>query len=368
MKVSLQLRNKILVGMVILLAAGCTPGPVPAAITQEAVSSPVVSAVQAFTPEPGGDHLPAPDRVNQDLESETPTAPAGTQASSASATPPKSTGVVPLADTLAVRLGKIAAATPPRDYLGEADFYSAEPDLKEFDCFKGTTESEQQACLKEAGLYYYQLYQDLPYMWGGNYPFSYSVAVALKAAGDPFLNLRAIDLPTVEEDRFFAGYYQGRSGKPMKAGFDCSGFTFWVMVHAGQPDFLAGQCADPALAEKGYYRCDSPPQLQAGQVIPAVGDGRVPIGTILQYGAPGDLIFTEDHVMFYLGEGQVVQSVDVELIGGEYSNLPPEAWLQEWANLHPELKMVQRGGVNRTTLEHMGTSFWIRRYTIPETR
>ena len=364
----MQLRNKILFGVVLLLAAGCTPVSALTTITPEMGSSPVGSTAQTLTIEPGGDHLPAPDQTNQDLEPKTTAPPESTPAFTASSTPSKAPSAVSPSDTLAIRLGKIAAATPPRDYLGEPDFYSAKPDLKEFNCFTDTTESEQQACLKEAGLYYFQLYQDLPYMWGGNTPYSYSVATALKAAGDPFLNLRPIDIPPVEEDRFFAGYYQGRSGKPMKAGFDCSGFTFWIMAHAGQPDFVAGQCADPALAGKDYYRCDSPPQMQAGRVIPTVGEGRVPIRTILQYGVPGDLIFTEDHVMFYLGDGQVVQSVDAELIGGEYSVPPPDAWLQEWANLHPELKMVQRGGVNNTTLEHMGTSFWIRRYTILETR
>lgn len=222
--------------------------------------------------------------------------------------------------------------------------------------------------MREVGLYYYQLYRNLPYMWGGNYPYSYSVAEALKAAGDPFLNLKPINIPTVEEDRFFAGVYQGRSGKPMKAGFDCSGFTYWIMAHAGQPDFLAGRCADATLAGKDYFRCDSPPQMQAGRVIPAAGADKVSIPTILQYGLPGDLIFTEDHVMFYLGEGEVVQSVDAELLGGDGNDLPPQAWLQEWAGLHPELKLVQRGGVNRTTLEHMGAAFWIRRYTIPQAR
>ena len=294
--------------------------------------------------------------------------PLPTQAPSPTLTPSETAIPAPTAENLSSRLWEIFNTTPPRDYLGNPDFYSAEPDLKEFDCFSGKTELEQQACLKEAGLYYYELYQDLPYMWGGNYPYSYSVAAALKAAGDPFLNLRPINIAPVEEDRFFAGLYPGRSGMPMKAGFDCSGFIFWIMAHAGQPDFLAGQCADPALAEENYYRCDSPPQMQAGRVIPEIGDGRVPIRTILQYGEPGDLIFTEDHVMFYLGGGEVVQSVDVELIGGEYSRPLPDAWLGEWLGLHPELKLVQRGGVNRTTLEHMGSSFWIRRYTIPETR
>ena len=368
MKVTLELRNKFLIGVVLFLAAGCTPITALSTVTPELGSAPVVSAAQPFTQEPGGDHLTTSGGTNPDPEPEGTAAPERTPALSSSSTPSIAPSSVPPSDTLASRLSKIAAATPPRDYLGEPDFYSAELDLKEFDCFTGATESEQQACLKEAGLFYFQLYQDLPYMWGGNTPYSYSVATALKAAGDPFLNLRPINIPTVEEDRFFAGYYQGRSGKPMKAGFDCSGFTFWIMVHAGQPDFVAGQCADPALAEKDYYRCDSPPQMQAGRVIPEVGEGRVPIRTILQYGAPGDLIFTEDHVMFYMGDGQVVQSVDVELIGGDYSIPPPDAWLQEWANLHPELKMVQRGGVNRTTLEHMGTAFWIRRYTIPEPR
>jgi cell wall-associated NlpC family hydrolase len=359
MKISLFLHGISMVGIVLLLAAGCArAAPVPGVD-----SAAVITISPPITPAPASEDHPVPVQASRIAETETVAQPLPTQAPSPTLAPSK----VPTA-TLFTRLGQIAAATPPRDYLGTADFYSAEPDLKEFNCFTGKTESEQQACLRDAGLYYYQLYQDLPYMWGGNYPYSYSVAAAFKDAGDPFLNLRPINIPTVEEDRFFAGFYQGRSGKPMKAGFDCSGFTFWIMAHAGQPDFLAGRCADPSLAGKDYYRCDSPPQMQAGAVIPGVGDSQVPIRTILQYGAPGDLIFTEDHVMFYLGEGEVVQSVDVELIGGAGSEPPPEAWLREWTDLHPELKLVHRGGVNRTALEHMGTTFWIRRYTIPETR
>jgi cell wall-associated NlpC family hydrolase len=358
---SLLLRNKIVVFVVFLMAAGCTPAAVLATPVTGMAATQAVTTTLPVMSDPGDDDHPVP---TQDLEPGKTVSPVPLPTPLPALT--LSQGATP--DSLASRLWQIFTSTPPRDYLGEPDFYSAEPDLKEFNCFQGKTETEQQACLREAGLYYYQLYQDLPYMWGGNYPYSYSVAVALKAAGDPFLNLRPINIPTVEEDRYFAGTYQGRSGMPMKAGFDCSGFTFWIMAHAGQPDFLAGQCADPALAGKDYYRCDSPPQMQAGKVIPAVGEGRVPIRTILQYGAPGDLIFTEDHVMFYIGEGEVVHAVDAELIGGDYSTPPPDAWLQEWAKLHPELKLVQRGGVNRTTLEHMGTSFWIRRYTIPETR
>ena len=359
-KARYHLREIILAGVFLLGAAGCAPAaPVPgAAALPVAIPSPT-SPPQGYPPAVQASHVP---------EFETIVAPLPTQVPSPTSPPSITPSTAPTQDTLFARLWQISAATPPRDYLGQPDFYSAEPDLKEFDCFTGKTESQQQACLKDAGLYYYQLYQDLPYMWGGNYPYSYTVAAALKAAGDPFLNLKTINIPTVEEDRFFAGFYQGRSGKPMKAGFDCSGFTFWIMVHAGQPDFLTGQCADPVLAEKNYYRCDSGPQMKAGRVIPAVGADRVPIRTILEYGAPGDLIFTEDHVMFYLGEGEVVQSVDVELVGGDYSEPPPADYLQEWTSLHPELKLVQRGGVNRTTLEHMGTTFWIRRYTIPETR
>lgn len=362
------LRKKILVGVILLLTASCTPAAMPAKPVPGSAPAPVSTASTPFLPEPGADDTPAPTLANQVLQPERTVSPAPFQTLPPTLAPSRTPTVEPTPDSLFSRMWQVYSITPPRDFLGKPDFYSAEPDLKEFNCFSGKTEPEQQACLREAGLYYYQLYQDLPYMWGGNYPYSYSVAAALKAAGDPFLNLRPINIATVEEDRFFAGFYQGRSGIPMKAGFDCSGFTFWIMAHAGQPDFLAGQCADPALAEKDYFRCDSPPQMRAGKVIPAIGEERVPIRTILQYGAPGDLIFTEDHVMFYLGEGEVVQSVDLELIGGDYSTPPPGAWLKEWVDLHPELKQVQRGGVNRTTLEHMGSSFWVRRYTISETR
>jgi cell wall-associated NlpC family hydrolase len=362
-KLSLYIRKTILIGVALLLASGCAPlSPAPGSAVP-----PMVPPTQALSPSLTR-ALPPATLTDPAFapENGVPTKP--TQAPRPTLATAKTPTFSPTPNTLVARLWGIFESTPSQDYLGKPDFYSAEPDLKEFHCFTGRTESEQQDCLREAGLYYYQLYQDLPYMWGGNYPYSYSVAAALKAGGDPFLNLKPINIATVEEDRYFAGFYEGRSGKPMKAGFDCSGFTFWIMAHAGQPDFLAGKCADPLLAEKNYYRCDSPPQMQAGKVIPGVGADRVPIKTILQYGAPGDLIFTEDHVMFYLGEGEVVQSVDVELVGGDGNPPPPEAWLQEWANLHPELKMVQRGGVNRTTLEHMGTSFWIRRYTTAETR
>ena len=360
-----HLQEFILAGVFLLAAAGCAqvspaaPAAGSATLAIVALSPTSTSTIEVY---------PTALQADPVLKSETAVPQQAARTLSPTPSPSIAPSAAPTQDTLSARLWQIFTATPHQDYLGQPDFYSAQPDLKEFNCFTGKTESEQQGCLKAAGLYYYQLYQDLPYMWGGNYPYSYSVATAFKTAGDPFLNLKPINIPTVEEDRYFAGFYQGRSGKPMKAGFDCSGFTFWIMAHAGQPDFLAGQCADPALAEKNYYRCDSAPQMKAGRVIPGVGADRVPIRTILEYGAPGDLIFTEDHVMFYLGEGQVVQAVDAELIGGDYSEPPPAAYLQEWTSLHPELKLVQRGGVNRTTLEHMGTTFWIRRYTIPESR
>lgn len=337
----------ILVSAVALLVGGCSETTLP----NDAMlpTTPAARVVQTTPTE-----TLAPAHV---LPSPTMLAP---QPSPRAALPSPTLTAAPPAE----RLRAIVAATAPRDYLGSPDFYSASLDVKNFDCFGERSEEQQQACLREAGLYYEALYRDLPYMWGGNSPYAYSVAAALMENGDPFLNLKPVELMKVEEDRAFAGLYAGRSGRPMKAGFDCSGFTYWIMAHAGQPDFLAGRCADAALAAQGYYRCDSPTQLLNGRVIPEVGEGRVPLSQILRWGQPGDLIFTEEHVMFYLGGGEVVQSSDVELIGGPDNPAPPQAWLQEWAALHPTLKMVQRGGVNRTALEHMGTSFWIRRYTL----
>jgi cell wall-associated NlpC family hydrolase len=254
---------------------------------------------------------------------------------------------------------------PPTDYLGNKDDYSAMPDLSDFKCFSGKTEPEQQECLRQVGLYYYDKFKDLPYMWGGNYPYSYSTALALKSAGDPFLNLRSIEIMEVEENRDYAGIYSGRSGLPMKAGFDCSGFVFWLMAHAGQPSFLAGDCANPDLANKGYFRCDAGPQMDIGRVIEGVGKDAVQLSTILEYGKPGDLVFTPGHVMFYLGEGQVLQSSAYEQINGPDNGGLTQDWIDEWTLLHPSLGINERGGVNITSLSSMGTSFFIRRYTVP---
>ena len=181
-KASCHLREIVLTGVFLLLAAGCAPAmPVPGGATAE-----VVTVLQPSAPVPGGADLPATAQPRQDLETETAVPPLPTRAPALTPTLSITPGARPAQETLADRLGQISAATPHQDYLGQPDFYSAPLDLREFHCFIGQTESEQQACLRDAGLYYYQLYQDLPYMWGGNYPYSYSVAVALKAAGDPF--------------------------------------------------------------------------------------------------------------------------------------------------------------------------------------
>ncbi len=160
------------------LPAGCAPvAPAAGSATLAATAPSQTSTIEAY---------PTVLQANPVLKPET--AVPAQAAQTLSPTPPPSItpSAAPTQDTLSARLWQIFTATPHQDYLGQPDFYSAQPDLKEFNCFTGKTESEQQACLKEAGLYYYQLYQDLPYMWGGNYPYSYSVATAFKAAGDPF--------------------------------------------------------------------------------------------------------------------------------------------------------------------------------------
>lgn len=152
-------------------------------------------------------------------------------------------------------------------------------------------------CFADIATYYHQLYSTaggLPYVWGGESPYSYQDTV---------------DDKDTNPDSFFKGVVvtmlQPGKYRPTIAGFDCSGFLWWVGKHAGI-DYLSNRMT------ADNYRKQA---IRHATLVCGENKNRCTLDILLSEAQPGDVLFYApspgakiDHVMIYVGNGEIVHS------------------------------------------------------------
>ncbi|MGM5481870.1 MAG: C40 family peptidase [Nanobdellota archaeon] len=137
---------------------------------------------------------------------------------------------------------------------------------------------------------------NLPYVWGGVSPYSYSTTIKKKKQGDPVFRNAYIPekIPSGNE----------MSGQKLKAGFDCSGFVWWSLRH------LSLDVKRKTAA--GFY---SWAKENGNAVCDKFGDSKCTWDKIKEKARPGDLLFIDPcdsrkicHIGIYVGGGQLVES------------------------------------------------------------
>lgn len=149
-------------------------------------------------------------------------------------------------------------------------------------------------CLIDVADYFVDQYNDLPYIWGGESPYSYEDTVALQEQSRSFFE--GVSVTKAQP---------GRSSLTLP-GFDCSGWVWWVGKHAGVSDLSTRLTADDIynnIWRAGNQRICKEPELPCTQEL------------ILSQAEPGDVMFykgpTDEkitHIMFYAGGGEIIHS------------------------------------------------------------
>jgi cell wall-associated NlpC family hydrolase/D-alanyl-D-alanine dipeptidase len=151
-------------------------------------------------------------------------------------------------------------------------------------------------CVAQVAQYFYNQYTTsgttLPYVWGGESPYTYEDTLTL--ANTP--------------NSFFTGVSVTPS-QPGKAqatvpGFDCSGWLWWIGKHAGIPGYSVRKTA------QSYWNDavdSSQTQLICGGATPCYRQ------TIEELAQPGDVLFhgtgnTIGHIALYVGNGEIIHS------------------------------------------------------------
>jgi cell wall-associated NlpC family hydrolase len=168
-------------------------------------------------------------------------------------------------------------------------------------CNEKTILCKTGQCVIEVADYYYSVYGPngfgLPYVWGGETPYSYQ---NIKSCNDPFFDYSQITKlqPQPKESLLTI------------AGFDCSGFVWWIMKHAGIQDFNNRKTSTD-------YRNDA-----RTKAINVCGDKEFKQTNsdctsdyIKQNAQPGDIIFIQPkgdilgHIALYYGNNILIESV-----------------------------------------------------------
>jgi len=147
-------------------------------------------------------------------------------------------------------------------------------------------------CLSDVAESYSRLYSGLPYVWGGESPYTYTESLKDQQE-NPNSIFKGVSLTRQQP----AG--NKRSGQPTVPGFDCSGFFWWVYQHAG--------IVQARLSANGYYTV-------AKQEWEEVCDGDCNKKTILADAHEGDAMFIAPctsgvcHIGIYMGDGTILES------------------------------------------------------------
>lgn len=155
-------------------------------------------------------------------------------------------------------------------------------------------------CAKDIADYYYNLYTEffgnLPYVWGGESPYTYKDTVALQQEGSSF----------------FDGVWVSRTepGRTAftKPGFDCSGWIWWVGKHANV-DLLEGR-----KSAHSYFISFKNDNDKAKPICGDDSEMSCSLDNILSEAKAGDILFSHyqdgmvTHIMLYAGNDTVIHS------------------------------------------------------------
>jgi|GEM_PF-4400749 len=196
-------------------------------------------------------------------------------------------------------------------------------------------------CIAQMAEYYAQRYRTLPYIWGGVTPYDPAQTKELTQDSGSFFNGAYVHYPNQPGGNEF------RSGKPTLAGFDCSGFVWWVFKHAGVPGFSTRK---GATGQRDYG-------ISAGQLVACNPTGE----EISRVGRPGDLVFMSSdgetvnkagcqlsssapHVMIYAGGGQIIEST------GTRRDPPTDIDYTEFFRVYGTNNPARYGGLQKVPL------------------
>ncbi|MBN1544068.1 peptidoglycan DD-metalloendopeptidase family protein [Candidatus Woesearchaeota archaeon] len=196
-------------------------------------------------------------------------------------------------------------------------------------------------CIAQMAEYYSQRFRTLPYIWGGVTPYDPAQTKELVADRNSFFHGAYVHYPNQPGGNEF------RSGKPTIAGFDCSGFVWWVFKHAGIPGFSTRK---GATGQRDYG-------ISNGQLVACNPTGE----EINRVGRPGDLVFWKSggetvnmggcvlsesapHVAVYVGGGQIIES------GGTRRNPPTDIDYTDFFRTYGTANPARYGGIQKVPI------------------
>jgi len=156
-------------------------------------------------------------------------------------------------------------------------------------------------CVVDLAEEYRDQYWQLPYVWGGESPYSYEATIS-----DQKQNPDSV-FKGVSVTEYQPSGNKIRSGKPTIPGFDCSGFVWWVMKHGG--------ILEPRLTAAGYHEYAKDKRWQ-----PVCVRSTCTKDKIKEDARPGDIMFIHPcesrgvcHIGIYAGDDGIVKS-NMEII------------------------------------------------------
>ncbi|MBN2457737.1 C40 family peptidase [Candidatus Woesearchaeota archaeon] len=194
-------------------------------------------------------------------------------------------------------------------------------------------------CVAQIAEKYAGLYSSLPYVYGGESPYSYEDTIGFQK---------------LEPDGLFKGVVVERyqpagngkhTGKPYMPGFDCSGFVWWVFKHAGMLEHRTTAAGYYEYAKKNW-----------GLVCEGIGCHE----DIEDIAEPGDVMFIHPceergvcHIGIYVGSNRIVESTGTEgIVDREFpKKYYPDGSVGIKAVYRPRFNLGSRGATTGVTTE-----------------
>jgi cell wall-associated NlpC family hydrolase len=168
-------------------------------------------------------------------------------------------------------------------------------------------------CVAELAKYYAKLYESLPYVWGGESPYSYEISMQNQVEQGANSLFNGVSLTKYQP----AG--SAWSGRLTTPGFDCTGLVWWVLVHSGFGSYYRDSAS--GLYQQVKRRGDTK--------ICSLDSNSCTKDNIKKNAKPGDIMFIHPcpekgicHAALYVGNNKLVESIGSE--GPIYREIPNE--------------------------------------------